>query len=220
MENIRLAFQGIWGHKMRSFLTMLGIIIGIASIITIVSTIKGTSEQIKQNLIGSGGNVVTIQVYDGENPMEFEYSEVPASVKTIDESARKVLESIEGVESISFYNKREWADSVSVGKNHFEGKVLGVDKEYFAVNDLMTAYGRTFSGNDLKNHHKFVILDKKAASSLFPGEYPVGKVVEIKKEAYSVIGVVEKNSQFTPQINSLNDYYMYADTSSGAIYIP
>ena len=56
MENIRLAFQGIWGHKMRSFLTMLGIIIGIASIITIVSTIKGTNEQIKQNLIGSGSN--------------------------------------------------------------------------------------------------------------------------------------------------------------------
>ena len=43
-ENIRLAFQGIWGHKMRSFLTMLGIIIGIAAIITIVSTIKGTNE--------------------------------------------------------------------------------------------------------------------------------------------------------------------------------
>ena len=60
MENIRLAFQGIWGHKMRSFLTMLGIIIGIASIITIVSTIKGTNEQIKENLIGSGSNVVNV----------------------------------------------------------------------------------------------------------------------------------------------------------------
>ena len=54
-ENIRLAFQGIWSHKMRSFLTMLGII-GIASIIAIVSTIKGTSEQIKEDLIGSFGN--------------------------------------------------------------------------------------------------------------------------------------------------------------------
>ena len=49
-ENIGLAFQGIWGHKMRSVLTMLGIIIGIASIITIVSTIQGTNEQIKENL--------------------------------------------------------------------------------------------------------------------------------------------------------------------------
>ena len=70
MENIRLAFQGIWGHKMRSVLTMLGIIIGIASIITIVSTIKGTNEQIKQNLIGSGSNVVTVQLYQNSYPYD------------------------------------------------------------------------------------------------------------------------------------------------------
>ena len=63
IENIRLSFQGIWSHKMRSFLTMLGIIIGIAAIISIVSTIKGTNEQIKQNLIGSGNNVTRVQLY-------------------------------------------------------------------------------------------------------------------------------------------------------------
>ena len=49
LENMRISIQGIWSHKMRSFLTMLGIIIGIASIIAIVSTIKGTSEQIKED---------------------------------------------------------------------------------------------------------------------------------------------------------------------------
>ena len=52
-ENIRLALKGIWSHRLRSFLTMLGVIIGIASIIAIVSTIKGTNEQIMQNLIGA-----------------------------------------------------------------------------------------------------------------------------------------------------------------------
>ena len=62
LENIRLSLKGIWSHKMRSFLTMLGIIIGIAAIIAIVSTIKGTNEQIKNNLIGSGTNTVTIQL--------------------------------------------------------------------------------------------------------------------------------------------------------------
>ena len=62
LENVRLSFQGIWSHKMRSFLTMLGIIIGIASIISIVSTIKGTNEQIKQNLIGAGNNNVTVSL--------------------------------------------------------------------------------------------------------------------------------------------------------------
>ena len=61
-ENINLAFQGVWSHKLRSFLTMLGIIIGIAAIITIVSTIQGTNEQIKQNLIGAGNNVVRVQL--------------------------------------------------------------------------------------------------------------------------------------------------------------
>ena len=65
-ENISLAFQGIWSHKLRSFLTMLGIIIGIAAIISIVSTIKGTNEQIKQNLIGAGTNAVTVQLYQGD----------------------------------------------------------------------------------------------------------------------------------------------------------
>ena len=62
LENIRLAFRGIWSHKMRSFLTMLGIIIGIASIISIASTIQGTNEQIKQNLIGAGNNNVDVRV--------------------------------------------------------------------------------------------------------------------------------------------------------------
>ena len=62
LENIRLSFQGIWSHKMRSFLTMLGIIIGIGAIIAIVSTIQGTNEQIKQNLVGAGNNAVTVQL--------------------------------------------------------------------------------------------------------------------------------------------------------------
>ena len=60
LENIRLSFQGVWSHRLRSFLTMLGIIIGIAAIIAIVSTIKGTNEQIKKNLIGSGTNTTTV----------------------------------------------------------------------------------------------------------------------------------------------------------------
>ena len=67
LENIRLSFQGVWSHRLRSFLTMLGIIIGIAAIIAIVSTIKGTNEQIKKNLIGSGTNTTTVQLTESGN---------------------------------------------------------------------------------------------------------------------------------------------------------
>ena len=89
IENIRLAFQGIWGHKLRSVLTMLGIIIGIAAIITIVSTIKGTNEQIKENLIGAGNNVVTVQLNQGGYPYDMSWSPVPSGVRTITEQTRR-----------------------------------------------------------------------------------------------------------------------------------
>ena len=82
-ENIRLSFQGIFSHKVRSLLTMLGIIIGIASIIAIVSTIKGTNEQIKNNLIGAGNNTVTVALYQGDMQYDFTYQQKPASVPVI-----------------------------------------------------------------------------------------------------------------------------------------
>ena len=88
-ENIRLSLKGIWSHKMRSFLTMLGIIIGIAAIIAIVSTIKGTNEQIKENLIGSGDNTVKIALYQGDWEYEMGYEGVPAGIPVIGESVLK-----------------------------------------------------------------------------------------------------------------------------------
>ena len=87
IENIRLAFQGIWGHKMRSVLTMLGIIIGIAAIITIVSTIQGTNEQIKENLIGAGNNVVTVNLnqsgYSPPNRVETVLASTSATLRKL-----------------------------------------------------------------------------------------------------------------------------------------
>ena len=85
-ENIQLAFQGVFGHKLRSFLTMLGIIIGIASIITIISTIKGTNEQIKQNLIGSGSNIVNVQLYQNDWAVDMSY-QTPDGIR----AARAIL---------------------------------------------------------------------------------------------------------------------------------
>ena len=83
LENINLAFQGVWSHKLRSFLTMLGIIIGIAAIITIVSTIQGTNEQIKENLIGAGNNVVRVQLTQDGNQVELGYMALPEGVSVI-----------------------------------------------------------------------------------------------------------------------------------------
>lgn len=82
LENIRLSLQGILSHKVRSILTMLGIIIGIAAIIAIVSTIKGTNEQIKNNLIGAGNNTVSVQLYQGDSPYDFTYQSAPTACRS------------------------------------------------------------------------------------------------------------------------------------------
>ena len=83
IENIRLSFQGIWAHKMRSFLTMLGIIIGIAALISIVSTIEGTNEQIKKNLIGEGDNVIEVTLSGNGGEYQMEYEGLPQGVPVI-----------------------------------------------------------------------------------------------------------------------------------------
>ena len=82
IENTRLALQGIFSHKMRSFLTMLGVIIGIASIIAIVSTIKGTNDLIMENLIGAGNNNVNITLRQGDS-MYYMENGIPQGVRQV-----------------------------------------------------------------------------------------------------------------------------------------
>ena len=220
MENIRLAFQGIWGHKMRSFLTMLGIIIGIASIMTIVSTIKGTNEQIKENLIGSGSNVVKVTLHQDDWEYDMTYSPLPEGVRVIEDSLRDSLNRLSGVEEVSFFNRRNWSDFVTAGNNRFSGETYGIDTAFFRVCGYTVTYGREFNQMDYDTFRKVAILDRKAAAALFGVELPIGKVLEIKGEPFTVVGVAELTDKFEPAISSYNDYYMYADTSAGAIFIP
>ena len=220
MENIRLAFQGIWGHKMRSFLTMLGIIIGIASIITIVSTIKGTNEQIKENLIGSGSNVVHVSLCQEDWEYDMSYSPLPAGVRVIEDSLRDTLNRLSGVEEVSFYNHRLWSDFITAGENNFSGETYGIDAAFFRVSGYEITYGRDFNQLDYDKFRKVTILDKKAASALFGTEFPIGKTLEIKGEPFTVVGVAELTEKFEPAISTYEDYYMYADTSAGSVFLP
>lgn len=82
---------------------MLGIIIGIASIITIVSTIKGTNEQIKESLVGAGNNAVVVQLYQDNYPYEVQYNGVPAGVYPITEETRQELCKIDHVKGVSLF---------------------------------------------------------------------------------------------------------------------
>ena len=219
-ENIALSFQGIWNHKMRSFLTMLGIIIGIASIITIVSTIKGTNDQIKANLIGSGNNVVTVTLkQDGYNA-DLQYGALPQGVTVITEETRAALDQLDGVEEASLYRYRDWADGVFYRNTVFNGAIYGVDEHYFSVNGYMLNYGRGFVEEDFTLCRKVCILDTKAVTSMFEGRNPIGQTIEMLGEPFTVVGVVATSSTSAPLINTLDDYWMYADTSAGRLFLP
>ena len=220
IENIRLAFQGIWGHKLRSVLTMLGIIIGIAAIITIVSTIKGTNEQIKENLIGAGNNVVTVQLNQSGYPYDMSWSPVPSGVRTITERTRQQIEDISGAEKVSLYTSRNYSEQVYYLNSQFNGEVYGIDPHYLSVYGYQVKTGRGFTDSDYRNFRKVVLVDTTAVNTLFGGENPVGKAIELQGDVFTVVGVVALSDDFTPTINTINDYYLYADTSSGAIYLP
>lgn len=223
IENIRLSFQGIWSHKMRSFLTMLGIIIGIASIISIVSTIKGTNEQIKKNLIGSGTNTVQIQLYQGDYQYEMLYNGLPDGIPVRDETTMEKIKSVKNVEDAAFYTSRsDYNNSVYYGNNGISGsQVFGVDNSYFTTNGLVLKSGRTFVDSDFTDFHSAAIIDADTADSLFDGENPIGKTIEISSIPFTVVGIVDEDSKFEPVINSIDEYYTYYSNSSASrIFVP
>ncbi len=223
LENIRLSLQGVWSHKMRSFLTMLGIIIGIASIISIVSTIQGTNDQIKKNLLGSGNNSVNVQLYQGDWTYEIsDYQPVPQGVPVISEEVRQEIRDLDEVENVALYNSRNYAENIYYGDINLQGaNVLGVDNQYFAASSYIVRTGRQFLEEDFTKFHKVAILDQTAASSLFQEENPLGKVIEVNQHPFTVIGVAQKKSKFEPVINSMEDYETYlGNEASGIVYIP
>lgn len=221
LENLRLSFQGIWSHKMRSFLTMLGIIIGIAAIIAIVSIIKGTNKQIEQNLIGAGDNNVDVQLYQSDWPIDFSYEAIPAGVPVITEDVLESIEAIDEVEEASLYHYRQVYDGVYYRNTAMSGGYIkGIDENYFDTAGLIMKNGRGFVAEDFSGYHKAAILDADAEAALSQGDSLLGKTIEIKNEPYIVVGIVTEKEEFVPVINSMEDYYNYTGDAGGNIYIP
>ena len=219
-ENIRLALKGIWSHRLRSFLTMLGVIIGIASIIAIVSTIKGTNEQIMQNLIGAGNNNVTISLRQGESEYWMEAG-VPDNVIPVTEQQKKEIRELDSVADASFYLRRRYADKISAGIQSLSGgSLFGIDSHYLATTGYVVYKGRPFVEEDYTKFHKTALLDEKAAQLLFPDKDPVGRTVELSGEPFTVVGLVRKSESFQPVIETIRDYETYTQEEYGMVLIP
>lgn len=221
-ENIRLSLQGVLSHKIRSFLTMLGIIIGIAAIIAIVSTIEGTREQIKNNLIGAGNNTVQIQLMQGEWAYDFTYSQPPDNVRMISPEYKERITELKEVERCTLYRQRNDPDEgIYYQDTRIQSATLvGIDEDYLETVGLVIAEGVSFPEKQYSDFSKVALIDSTVERGFFNGENPVGKTIDIGSEPFTIIGVVAKRSAFEPTINSVDDYFTYNQSSGGQIFIP
>ena len=221
IENVRLSLQGILSHKIRSFLTMLGIIIGIAAIIAIVSTIEGTNEQIKNNLIGSGNNTVKISLMDGDTECDFSWTPVPDNIRVISDSSKERITDLKEVDSCTLYRTRQTPENLFYLNKRIESSIIyGIDSDYFSTMGYEIDQGIGFTESQYNDFSKVAIIDQNMQRGIFENEDPVGKSLDINGEPFKIIGVACKRSGFEPVINSVDDYFTYKTTSSGLIFIP
>lgn len=222
IENIRLSFKGIFSHKMRSVLTMLGIIIGIASIIAIMSIIDGVGNSMKDQMLGGSNNVVTIGLFDTRNTWSDVYSvRDSGSLEGIPEISEDVINEIKSVDGVidakTFYSS-DYSE-VKYQNNSAVANVYGVESDYFSIATSYLIEGRLLVKSDYEKRNNVVVIDKETADTIFGGKNCIGKNVTINNTVMVVVGVVDVKHNYE-DINSVTDYYMERYNSFSTIYIP
>ena len=100
------------------------------------------------------------------------------------------------------------------------GYIRGIESDYLQTAGLMVKSGRGISDEDNRQLRQVALLDENTAQALFDGETPVGKTIEIQSIPFTVIGTVVAKEEFEPNIETMDDYYMYHQDNGGAVYIP
>lgn len=222
IENIRLSFKGIWSHKMRSALTMLGIIIGISSIIAIVSIIQSVSQMMKDQLVGGGDNTVEIGVFEKEDIFGNNYSAILSGpiegVNTISQEDIDTINSLGNVVKATPCYKSSYCD-VSYKSNSATGNVYGVEADFFSVKNCYLTSGRLLTQKDFDNKNNVAVIDTTMADALFQGEYCIGKTVNFNGELLVIVGVVEIPRDYD-SVKTIMDYQMLMYSNVNEMYVP
>lgn len=183
-----MAFEALFLNKVRSFLTTLGIIIGVFSVIVMISLGQSSQSFITDQVKGLGAGVLIIQPGSPKNQ-----SGPPGStVKTLTIDDAKVLETIPGTLYVS--PNIFIMSLMTYGKNIVGGTVLGTSQNIQQANNLLIAKGRFFTEQESRTGVKVIVLGSKLASDLFKNtiEEPLNAKVKIDKQRFRVIGVLEE----------------------------
>ncbi|MBA7613176.1 Macrolide export ATP-binding/permease protein MacB [subsurface metagenome] len=185
LDPITTAWSGVITHKLRSFLTILGIVIGVGAVITLMSVGRGAEEQILTNIQSLGSNLITV------SPGKFTFRGISGGTSqtlTIEDS-QAIAEQVPNISAIApSYTS---ALQLVYGDSNTNSQVTGTTPEYMAVNNLEAAGGSFFSYDDYQRGNKVVVLGSNIAETLFGDTNPVGEQIRMGTIIVRVIGVLE-----------------------------
>lgn len=185
----KIALRAIMANKMRSFLTALGIIIGVASVITMLAIGQGSKRSIQANIAEMGSNM--IMIHPGAD-MRGGVRQDPSAMQTLKltdyESLRDECNYIKGISPVV-----SSSGQFIYGNNNTQSTLYGVNREYLDIRQLSVSDGDMFTEQDIKAGTKVCILGQTVVDYLFPdGSDPVGRVVRFNTIPFRVIGVLKK----------------------------
>ncbi len=184
----KIAFRAIATNKLRSFLTMLGIIIGVASVITMLAIGQGSKKSIQSQIAEMGSNMIMIQPgADMRGGVRQDASSMETLKLTDYQSMKDNCKYISAISPVV-----NSSGQFIYGSNNTPSSIYGVTQEYLTIRQLSVEDGEMFTDADIKSSTKVCVLGKTVVDNLFPnGEEPVGKVVRFNSIPFRVIGVLK-----------------------------
>lgn len=185
----KIAIRAIAANKMRSFLTALGIIIGIAAVITMLAIGQGSKASIKANIAEMGSNMIMIS--PGAD-MRGGVRQDASSMETLKQADyQSIKDECNYISAIS--PTVNSSGQLIYGNNNTQSSIYGVNQDYLSIRQLKVADGEMFTDTDIKAASKVCILGQTVVDYLFPdGSDPIGKVVRFNSIPFRVIGVLKK----------------------------
>ncbi|WP_131537118.1 ABC transporter permease [Pedobacter nototheniae] len=190
---LRIAFMALKRNKLRAFLTMLGIIIGVAAVIAMMAIGQGSKQSIQSSLSGMGSNMITVMPQSNE----------PGGVRLQGSSIQTLkLEDIQAIERLNSKNINGLSPVVSTSGQAIKGAynwpttITGVSPDYLNIRQLKLKDGILFSETDVKRFAKVCLLGQTVITNLFPdGSNPIGQIIRFKNIPFQVIGILEPKGQ-------------------------
>ena len=185
----KIALRAIAANKMRSFLTALGIIIGVASVITMLAIGQGSKKSIQANIAEMGSNMIMIHPgADMRGGVRQDASSMETLKLTDYETLKDECTYIKGISPV-VNSSGQWI----YGNNNTPSTIYGVNREYLDIRQLSVSDGEMFTDADIKSAAKVCILGQTVIDNLFPdGGDPIGKVVRFNSIPFRVVGVLKK----------------------------